>query len=546
MKNEAQGSREVEKKEVPVLDPEYTPTLATFESGGYFDASSKRRYPTKGKPSKIVTTNGKPVEIVPTQKYGYPNVVDMDFERALFRMIDEIAEPNEKIGADGKLQIKPHIPQPIRVPTKRWTRYAGHDGSNRRWRKYLEDHLHRCKATSMVGELVNPKTGEYAEYDVSLYSQVITKGETTPDGKEAKEHILWLSDYTIRTYTNQRFARKEDHAFYTQLASPIAKGIMPYLGTGWFASFSKGGIGYTKSYNALCGILGISCYEREGEKRIKRQLMPPFDELQAGGFVSHYEIYRRGKNAEWMIQTYPAWRWFEDVAFRTGDVTKFGTLKDKLVTKLSELGVVWREKQNAPIDEEPVDPFPNTQPLQLETTREEQPAFFPSEAEELVRLFYKLFYDAPPSVVPQKSIAQAETLIKTHGLKTAQYIVEFAHRKAPDTEYTPNVFAGILHYEPIALAVLEARKQQEEKEQVHRALDEAVEAKSVAESEKGEELLAQLSNDERETLFADATQAFLERSPTFRKDLHGAIAQGVIRANVLKRLTETRISPKTA
>ena len=71
------------------------------------------------------------------------------------------------------------------------------------------------------------------------------------------------------------------------------------------------------------------------------------------------------------------------------------------------------------------------------------------------------------------------------------------------------------------------------------------EAKTVAESERGEALLALLSDEERETVFAKATQAFLERSPSFRKDLHGAIAQGKIRADVLERLTETTSSPQT-
>jgi len=512
------------KQEKNILPALYVSSLQAFETAGYFDASYKRRYPTLAEPSKIVSLgSGRQIKIVPSMEYGYPNAVDLDYKRALFRIIDEIAEPVERVKADGTKKTHYHIPLPISAHTKTFIRYAGRSPKPRE-RKILNNFLHRNASTRMQGEFEDPKTRQFKRADVSLFSEVMTKGEKTSEGLETEQHRIWLTPYAQRLYYWHR-TRREDISFHTQLANPISKVLIPYLDGGWFASFSAKGTAFTKSYDSLCEFLGIPAYKHFS--RIKQQLDPAHEELKSMGYLHEWEYQPRGKrgqkkyNVSWM----PADKWFDDVEARGSFFTR----------------PIRVEEPKA----EPVDPFPNTEPLHLEAPSEEQPALLPSEAEELVHLFYKHFYGSVPSAIPQKAVAQAESVLKDIGANQSQPFVEFAHQSATATKYEPAYFGGIVGYAPAFLAVQEARKEQKEQEQLHRAMEEATEQKTVAESERGEALLALLSDEERETLFAEVTQAFLERSPSFRKDLHGAIAQGKIRADVLERLTGTAPSPQT-
>jgi hypothetical protein len=50
------------------------------------------------------------------------------------------------------------------------------------------------------------------------------------------------------------------------------------------------------------------------------------------------------------------------------------------------------------------------------------------------------------------------TLIAQHGLEKAKYVVEFAKRVAPETNYKPQTFGGILHYTSRALAEYEQKQ----------------------------------------------------------------------------------------
>jgi len=521
MENDVDGvavERTPKKRGKSILPAFYVSTLQTFETAGYFDASYKRRYPTPVEPSKIVSLgDGRQIEIVPTQKYGYPNAVDLDYKRALFRIIDEIAEPVERVDADGTKKTHHRISLPIFAHTKTFIRYAGRY-PNPRERKILNNFLHRNAATRMHGEFEDPKTREFKRADVSLFSEVMTKGEATDEGLETEQHRIWLTPYAIRLYYWHR-TRREDIAFHTQLMNPISKVLLPYLDSGWFAAFSAKGTDFKKSYASLCKFLGIPAYKHFS--RIKQQLDPAHEELKSMGYLYEWGYQERGERGQKQhsIRWMPADKWFDDAEARGTSFT--------------------RPIRSEEPKEEPVVPLPNTQPLLLEAPREEQPALFSSEAEELVNLFYRLFHGAASPNIPQKAVAQAETLIQTHGVKTAQYIVEFAHQKAPDTEYSPSVFGGILHYEPIALAVREARKQREEEkaQQSHREHDEVVEAE--AGEERDAELLANLPTDERETLFAEARRELLERFPSFNKDPDGFSAQGMMKNIVLSKIKGT-------
>jgi hypothetical protein len=73
------------------------------------------------------------------------------------------------------------------------------------------------------------------------------------------------------------------------------------------------------------------------------------------------------------------------------------------------------------------------------------------QADELVRYFHKKFQGVEKAYPSSKEIAQATGLIAQHGYEEARYIVDFAHQRAPETNYTPKTFGGILHYTSEAL-----------------------------------------------------------------------------------------------
>lgn len=101
------------------------------------------------------------------------------------------------------------------------------------------------------------------------------------------------------------------------------------------------------------------------------------------------------------------------------------------------------------------------------------------QAVELVRYFYSLFHKVKQVMPQSKELEHAERLIRDHGVAKAKYIVLFAHKAAPETNFVPATFGGILHYTARALADFQqqrhsrqqaqakAQQQQQEERQLH-------------------------------------------------------------------------------
>lgn len=81
----------------------------------------------------------------------------------------------------------------------------------------------------------------------------------------------------------------------------------------------------------------------------------------------------------------------------------------------------------------------------------EQP--FTTEAKELVAYFYSLFQpDIQKIYFNSKATDQAVSLIATLGNDRSRFVVEFSARVAPQTNYKPQTFGGILQYTSRAMA----------------------------------------------------------------------------------------------
>lgn len=98
---------------------------------------------------------------------------------------------------------------------------------------------------------------------------------------------------------------------------------------------------------------------------------------------------------------------------------------------------------------------PLTQNREVEQPSAEHQNPIALQAAELVKHFFVKFHAAEQPYISRKAIGQATSLIAAHGLHQAKYIVEYAHRVAPETDYKPQSFGGILHYTSRALAAQE-------------------------------------------------------------------------------------------
>ena len=85
-----------------------------------------------------------------------------------------------------------------------------------------------------------------------------------------------------------------------------------------------------------------------------------------------------------------------------------------------------------------------------------------AQAREIVADFYRRFHNTKNSLPQAKEIAQARTLIDTHGIEKAQHIVQFSHQNAPDSKYRPQTFGGILQYTGRAIADYESRQRNQQ------------------------------------------------------------------------------------
>jgi hypothetical protein len=100
-------------------------------------------------------------------------------------------------------------------------------------------------------------------------------------------------------------------------------------------------------------------------------------------------------------------------------------------------------------------------PINIQPTVKDQITI---QAEELLHHFHQLFHGGKHTHLSSKAIAQAVSLIATHGYPCARHIVDYAYRVAPETNYQPITFGGIVHYEVQAAGDFETKQRQMEQE----------------------------------------------------------------------------------
>ena len=210
----------------------------------------------------------------------------------------------------------------------------------------------------------------------------------------------------------------------------------------------------------------------------ERRTKALFEELGLSGTA----YVRAGKRKQVLE---PALRELQGVTLTTGRIAS-ATLEEtvdgkdyKIVIRKGKL--VALPTINHYQDDQPSEPSTDQQPAEgreaadTEPPQEQRPYHeqLLTQAGELVAYFYEVFHTGKNFQISSKATAQAISLITQYGDEEAKYIVDFAHREAPKTNYNIQTFGGIIQYSSRALAEYEQRRTDQHHAQQSR---EAIEA----------------------------------------------------------------------
>ncbi len=283
------------------ISPEYIRSEAFLEVSGFFTPSSKRIeniYTKEKKLKEYMDDQGNKkilrTKISANHELGLPVTSDLDYYRAFLKLCDEIVD------RDGRFQM------PVAVPSFRLARYAGKQWSDKT-HKEIREWLKRMTLTGIEGAIYRAKKKNYDDGFVgTVFSQVITKGDTMRNGKPADTNYVWLAPWFLSNYY-YRWTRPVDFTFYKQLRKPIAKSLYTLLENGWYAGDGRP---YSKSYKSICDEFLLAHYQHLS--KIKEQLDPSHSELQKLQLIETWEYRKTMNGLDYIITYYPGQKFFYD------------------------------------------------------------------------------------------------------------------------------------------------------------------------------------------------------------------------------------------
>ena len=145
----------------------------------------------------------------------------------------------------------------------------------------------RMTLTGIISEGVVYFAGKrtWASDTFHVFERFVSVGKEMPDGSVADRNYLWLSAWQLENI-NHNHLLPIDFETYRKLKSHIAKALVPLLQIWLYASRATGC--FEKRYEDLCQILNLQQYVQLS--RIKKKLAPALDELQAHGYLDHWQL----------------------------------------------------------------------------------------------------------------------------------------------------------------------------------------------------------------------------------------------------------------
>src|SRR5262249_22169722 len=132
---------------------------------------------------------------------------------------------------------------------------------------------------------------------------------------------------------------------------------------------------------------------------------------------------------------------------------------------------------------------------------------------ELVRYFYKLFFDVDRHSPQSKETSQALSLVAQHGLPKGRFVVEFARAEAEKTAFQIQHFGGVLPYASRALAAFERKVATTESFKPAASSAVAKERREERRFKRGEARLKILTPDQQAARFEQARVDLLRQNP---------------------------------
>jgi len=158
------------------------------------------------------------------------------------------------------------------------------------------------------------------------------------------------------------------------------------------------------------------------------------------------------------------------------------------------------------------------------------------QAEELVRVFHKLFHGVDAKEVSYKEMSHATTLIAQHGYDAAKFVVEFSAELSQESHYRPQTFGGIMHYVSRALGERAARTTPAST-QVGLLVNGRQSTSVESPPSPAGDPLASLGVDEYRRLYEEAKAQALQYRFLAERYVPGSpVVEGMIRSLMLKHL----------
>jgi hypothetical protein len=300
------------------------------------------------------------------------------------------------------------------------------------------------------------------------YSVLFT-GDTLPDGTTADAVYLVLSE-PYREILHHAPVRPLDYRYMRALsATPMALRLYELLSFNIFAALKHHQRDATLRYSDFCLLATQQRHTTYDD--IKKQMHKVHLPHRQAGYLAQvvFEALTDAAGApDWVMHytpgpkaraEYAAFMRQPGAALAEALLTPAEANEDDLASAvIRELTAPAppRASRRLPVTA-PVSPAMPSPPPTRTPPPTPQDAPLAAQAHALVAAFYQRFHGVTGATPQPKELAQATQVLAQHGEAPAQYLVEFSARVAPETQYQPQTFGGILHYLPRALAAYEAQ-----------------------------------------------------------------------------------------
>jgi hypothetical protein len=264
---------------------------ANLASLGFFTPSSKRIRSTTSKVVSLTRTiGGKRVKvsatIVPAAMYGLPVTADQDKYLALMKIISEVRRRSGKVS------------NPVAFSSAELLAVLGKNYRSGKNYKEVSEWLDVMAATTIISEGMVYLSGRrsWARDRFRVFERAVSFGQEIEAGRVADKNFVWLHPWQIENINNNHLL-PVDLETYRQLRNHIAKALVPLLQIWLYASREQGY--FSKRYSELCDILSLRSYS--AQSRIRQQLAPSLDELQAHEYLAEWALERTSSGEEYKV-----------------------------------------------------------------------------------------------------------------------------------------------------------------------------------------------------------------------------------------------------